>query len=333
LRRAVEGGDPAAAGAAARALVGTGRMTNLRVISGGRVLADTGGPAAAPLSGELKGTGGRTIGSYLASVWSDEGLLGEAEGLLEAHVALRANGHSVGGSFALPAGRLPAEGRIVVHGVPYQYASFGATAYPAGHLRVYVLRPVHSTAALCGSDSEETTVNTLSRIADRIYAAEGGTRTLPQVHRVQRDAALLSAVAARDPAAAQKAIAALLTEHIVRLRVYAGSGLLSDVGGPYVLAPVSAPLTRNGARIGSLVLSIQDDEGYLRLTRRLAGLRVLMYMNGQLVKNSLGPDPGTVPASGRYVYRGSTYRVHTVEAMAFPSGPLTIRVLIPIPYV
>ncbi len=43
------------------------------------------------------------------------------------------------------------------------------------------------------------------------------------------------------------------------------------------------------------MLSIQDDEGYLRLTRRLAGLDVLMYMGAnhtRLVKNSLGPEPG-----------------------------------------
>jgi hypothetical protein len=90
-----------------------------------------------------------------------------------------------------------------------------------------------------------------------------------------------------------------------------------------------------GRTIGSFVLSIQDDEGYLRLTKRLGGLRVLMYMNAahpQLVKNSLGPSPGTVPASGSYEYRGRSFRVVTVNARAFPSGPLTIRVLIPVPY-
>jgi hypothetical protein len=81
------------------------------------------------------------------------------------------------------------------------------------------------------------------------------------------------------------------------------------------------------------VLSIQDDEGYLRLTKRLAGLRVLMYMRGsELVKNSLGPAPGAVPDSGRYQYRGRTFHVFTLDAQAFPSGPLTIHVLIPIPY-
>ena len=66
-----------------------------------------------------------------------------------------------------------------------------------------------------------------------------------------------------------------------------------------------------------------------------------MYMNlgpgpPQLVKDSLGPMPGpalaSVPASGAYHYRGRSFRVFTVHATAFPSGPLTIRVLVPIPY-
>jgi hypothetical protein len=60
-----------------------------------------------------------------------------------------------------------------------------------------------------------------------------------------------------------------------------------------------------------------------------------MYMganNARLVKNSLGPSPGNVPASGSYSYRGRPYRVFTVNAEAFPSGPLTIRVLVPLPY-
>jgi hypothetical protein len=51
-----------------------------------------------------------------------------------------------------------------------------------------------------------------------------------------------------------------------------------------------------------------------------------------LVKNSLGPEPGVVPPRGRYTYRGSTFNVYTLHARAFPSGPLTIRVLVPIPY-
>jgi len=333
LRAAVEAKDPAAARAAAAALVAQGHLTNLRVTAAGRTLADVGGPAVAPFGGELKSASGAVIGSYVTSVWSDEGLLAESQGLAQARIALRVDGRSVGGSLRLAGGHLPSRGEAPVRGVPSVYASFGGEAYPAGHLRVYVVRTVASTDSLCGANAEETTFNVLSRIARAIYQGEAGNRTQPQVRRVQHDAALLAAVARNDPSATRQAVEALLNQHIVRLRVYGGgTRLLADVGGPYVLAPVSAPLRLHGRTIGSFVLSIQDDEGYLRLARRLAGLRVLMYMSGTLVKNSLGPEPGTVPASGSYSYRGSNFRVLTLHAGAFPSGPLTIRVLIPTPY-
>ena len=143
----------------------------------------------------------------------------------------------------------------------------------------------------------------------------------------------MRAVAARDPAATRKTIEDLLTQHIVRLRVSdAGGKLLSDVGGPDVLAPVRAPLGLGGRTIGDFVLSIQDDEGYLRLTRRLVGLKVIMRTRAGIVKNDLGPDPGRVPTSGSFSYRGEHFRVYTFTATAFPSGPLTIQVLVPIPY-
>ncbi len=335
LREAVQRDDARAARAAAQALVAGGRITNLQVVRGGRTLADVGGPALAPLHGTITGAGGVPIGSYLASVWSDSGFIAESDGIGEGLVSLRMRGHSVGGSFALPPGPLPAAGALTRDRVRYQYASFPAEAYPSGSARVYLLKPLSSTAALCGRTATDTVVNTLSSVAHLIYAGEVGRRTLPQVQRVQGDQALLSAVARRDPAATRLAVVALLNQHIVRLRVSAGGRLLADVGGPDVLAPVSAALRLHGREIGSFVLSIQDDEGYLRLARRLAGLDVLMYMNAtapELVKNSLGPAPGAVPSSGPYRYRGRTFQVVTLHASAFPSGQLRINVLIPIPY-
>jgi hypothetical protein len=337
LREAVQAGNAVAARAAAEALVASGRMTNLRVMRGTQLLADVGGPAVTPLQGTLTGGGGAAIGSYVTSVWSDYGFIAESNGIGQGRIALRANDRSVGGSFALPPGMLPKRGTLVHDHVRYQYASFAAKAFPAGPLRVYLLKTVSSTTPFCGSSSEDTVVNTLSRVASVIYAGEAGGRTVPQIRRVQGDQALLSAVARSDRAATTIEVERLLTQHIVRMRVSAGGQLLADVGGPYVLAPVQAPLSLGGRRIGSIVLSIQDDEGYLRLTHRLVGLSVLMYMGAshpQLVKNSLGPggEPGTVPDSGSYTYRGRRYRVFTLHAQAFPSGPLKINVLIPIPY-
>ena len=282
LRAAVERDDPEAVRAAARALIATGHMTDLRVLRGDQVLADVGAPdALAPLHGTIVGASGAQIGTFVASVWADNGFVDEADGIAEGVTALRQNGRSIAGSFALGAHEpKPAQGTATAKGATYAYTSFPASAYPTGQpLRVYLLKSISSIAPLCGASPQDTLVNTLSRVARLIYASEGGAHALIQVHRVQQYQPLLHAVAARDPLATRIAVEHLLHEHVVRLRVNAGGRLLSDVGGPYVLAPVHAPLRLNGRRIGSIELSIQDDEGYKRLTGRLAGLDVLMYMN------------------------------------------------------
>jgi hypothetical protein len=348
LREAVERNDPRAAGAAARALLATGHMTNLTVIhgggagtaGGGRTLAVAGASGAlAPLHGTLTGAGGAPIGSFVASVWADAGFLDESDGIAEGSVVLRAGGsplagQTVLGSLALPTGVLPAQGTITLHGTAYGYTSFPASTYPSGSpLRVYLFRSLRSIAPLCGATPDDTVVNALSHVATLIYAAEVGASTLPQISRVQHNRALLTAVAHGEPEATRLAIDNLLNEHIVRLRVLDGSGkLLSDVGGPYVLAPVRAPLRLNGHAIGSFVLSIQDDMGYRLLAQRLAGLDVVMYRGSQVVMSSFSPPPARVPTSGPFSYRGAAYRAFTFHGEAFPSGPLRITDLIPIPY-
>jgi len=333
LRQAVRAGDPAAASAAAQVLLATHHLTNLRVVREGRVLVDAGAPQAlTPLHGTIVAPDG-TEASFQTSVWEAQGLLAETHGMTEASVVLRTRAHHFAGSPRLPARALAPRGTLALDGVRYRYTSFPVALFPGGSGREYLIRSLGSTAALCGRSEQDTLVGVLSRIARRVYEAEGGPRTLPQVRRVQHDGALLRAVAAHDPGATRAAIEDLLTQHIVRLRVSDGAGrLLSDIGGPDVLAPVQAPLQLGGRRIGSFVLSIQDDEGYLRLTRRLVGLKVLMRTRAGIVRNDLGPDPGAVPASGSYSYRGEGFRVVTFTAGAFPSGPLTINVLIPIPY-
>jgi hypothetical protein len=334
LREAVEAGDEARAQAAVKALLKTGHMTDVRVTRGARTLVEEGGPALTPLKGTLTGANGETIATYLASVWADKGFRVEADGITQGIVVLRAGAHSIGGSPELT-GTLGKEGTTVYKKVLYQYVSRPAKTYPSGTARIYLLIPISSTKALCGKTEVDTTVNTLKGVAELIYRGELGEAAHKQLARVQHNKPLLQAVAERNPAATELAIKALLNEHIVRMHVTVEGNLLSDVGGPYVLAPVSANLTREGHTIGTVTLSVQDDEGYLRLARRLAGMDVLMYMKGddpELVKNSLGPVSGTVPAGGSYTYHGHSYRVFTVHAEAFPAGTLAIRVLVPIPY-
>ena len=338
LRAAVESGDRAKAREAALALVATGHLTDLKVVRGSTVLAEVGDAAVAPLHGTLTGAGGKPLARFTTSVWSDGGLLAETSGITEGIAVLRERdrsgaGRTIAGALQLPSGRLGTQGTLSRGQTTYAYTSQPVAAYPSGRpLREYVLRTVGSLSGLCGRDASETTVNTLSRIARLIYAGEAGARTGPLVDRVQSDRPLLSAVARRDPRATRAAVVALLHHHIVRLRISAGGRVLADVGGPYVLAPVAAPLRLGASTIGSLLLSIQDDEGYKRLAQRLVGLDVLMYMGGRLVKSTVGLSPGAVPTRGSFAYRGRSYRAYTFYARAFPSGPLRITVLIPIPY-
>jgi hypothetical protein len=338
LRTAVEAGNVQRTRVAARALLTTGHLTNLRVIRGNRVLVDVGGRALAPLGGMLENAAGKPIARYVTSVWADSGLIAETNGIAEGLTLLRdgrsaINARTLAGEFGLPDGELPPQGTLTHDGRAYQFTSFPATSYPAGApLRVYLLRSIESTTTLCGASSADTTFNTIGHVAHLIYEGEAGRRTLTQIHRVQQNAPLLHAVAHGDRAATRAAVAALLHHHIVRLRVSAGQRLLADDGGPFVLAPVSAPLRLGGRTIGSFVLSIQDDEGYKRLASRLAGLEVLMYMGSRLVKSTLGPSPGPIPQSGPVSVRGKSFRAYTFDAEAFPSGPLRITVLIPLPY-
>ena len=342
LAAAVAAGDAAGAQQAAQRLLATGKLTNLVIVAGGRRLVDLGPPAITPLHGVIRAPSGAVAGTYVTSVWSDEGFKDEGMGVAQGSIAIRRGTRSVGGTFAMGRGVLPGQGELRVGPTAYVYSSFPAEAFPAGRARIYLIKTAAQTARLCGSTHTETVMNTLRNVAQLIYGGEGGNRAQVEVRRVQSDPALLQAVAARNPVAARAAIESLLNHHIVRLRVSAGRSPLADIGAKDALAPVAGTLRLGGHRIGSLMLSIQDDEGYKRLLERLVGLRVIMSIGAEVVKNSLGPLPAgqLPPTSGAYEYKGQGYEVFTLHFAGVPTAhrtttasvPLTVRVLVPMPY-
>ena len=122
------------------------------------------------------------------------------------------------------------------------------------------------------------------------------------------------------------------------------------------------PLRAHGRTIGSAELSIQDDLGMVLLARRLVGVQVIVGLphtpavtpaEAQLVASSsvrvggylvvlhggahptmstVANPPAALPAQGSVTLGGRAYSVFSFTAAAFPSGPLPVWVLVPIPY-
>ncbi len=321
LHEAVEHGDSSAAHAAAARLLATKHMTDLLVERHGRVLASVGEAAIAPLQGNLTDANGKQIGSYLTTLFSDHTFVSEAKGITQGQVAVRAGGEVRAGNATLGGRELHGVGELSSGGVQYEYVAFPVQAFPAGTATVEVFRTRRSLPPLCGASREATVAKTLQGVAMLIYKGESGPRARLQVKRVQAYKPLQEAVAARDPEAARKAIDVLLHKHVVRLRVSTQGALLADVGGPYVLAPLRAPLTQNGRQIGELELSIQDDEGYKRLAERLAG-RARRDEHGRArgqeqPRRGQRPDPAERPV---HLPGAQLHRVHD-PGRSLPLGP------------
>ena len=81
--------------------------------------------------------------------------------------------------------------------------------------------------------------------------------------------------------------------HIVRLRVFKAGHVIADVGGPYVIAPVTGVLRQHGRTVGRYVMSVQDDLGYIKLVSRFIGVPVDFYRGRSFVMGTLRPAPPT----------------------------------------
>jgi hypothetical protein len=334
LAAAVARDDAAATRAALRPLL-RAQIQRIAITRGRRVLAELGtGATLAPVHGVIRAASGAPVGRYTFSVGEDSGIARLVHALTGAQVVMRAGGHRVATTLAAARGPLPMSGTTTVDGVSYAVSSFRATAFPTGSLRVWVLSPPAS-GALCGTTHAATVVNTIGAVGERLFRDEqSGAATARVLRVVAGDRGFTRAVATDDPAALRAAIVRFFrnpTLHVVRIRaVTAGGELVNDVGGPYVLAPASAPVRANGRLIGRVTLSIQDDTGYIKLMHRFTGAEVILRTPaGQVPGSSLAPGPSTVPSQGAVGYAGRAYQAFSFAAQAFPSGPLRVSLLSP----
>ncbi len=169
-----------------------------------------------------------------------------------------------------------------------------------------------------------------------IYANElAGTEVSYDLAQITGASDLLAAVAADNAAATLRAVSRIVFHpawHIVRLRVLDSRGrILADVGGPYVIAPVSGVLRDRGRIVGSFVMSVQDDVGYTKLVTRFIGDPVGVYLAGKLVAERYAALPPTPPGATTLTLGGVHYQVISETDTAFPAGTLTAVILVATP--
>lgn len=197
-------------------------------------------------------------------------------------------------------------------------------------------KSVQTKRVACGKSAPEVLGQTVGAVAAQIYAGEvSSSETIKDRLQVESYGPLLRAVAGNDKAAVRTAVTSLVYSHthIVRLRVSRGLKLMADVGGPYILAPLSGSLRLHGRTIGHYILSVQDDVGYVKIEHRFIGDPLVLRAGTQNlpVEGLVEPGPAHLPDRGPVTYQHVAYQAYSFKANAFPSGLLRISIMVPLP--
>lgn len=196
-----------------------------------------------------------------------------------------------------------------------------------------------SPGAACGAASARTVASVYDRVARRIYEGEVHSQEVrTDIAHVTGSQELLGALASANAQAVHKAVYSIVYAphwHIVRLRVTQNRRVLADVGGPYIIAPVSGALTVNGRHVGIYTMSVQDDVGYLKLVSRFTGVPIDLYGTprppGAFLMGTLEPAPSTVSDGTTVKTGGRAYFTRVLHLDAFPAGKLQAAIFVPAP--
>ncbi len=204
-------------------------------------------------------------------------------------------------------------------------AASGSVGPPAGSSG-NAAAVVASSQGACGAASTQTAADVYAKVARRIYEGEvHSTEVRADVAHITNSQELLSALARSNAQAVHRAVYSIVYTphwHIVRLRVTQNGRVLADVGGPYIIAPISGPLTVNGKKVGTYTMSVQDDVGYVKLVSRFIGVPIDLYGTprppGAFLMGTLKPAPAAVGDGTVVKVGGGTYltRVHERERLS-----------------
>lgn len=341
LTQAVAAGDAVSARRALRSLL-LNQIVSAEVTREGRTLAQValvpGVRGIAPVSGTLR-LGGRTVGGFALAVQGANGYAETISSLTATQVVV-SDRTGVLESTVTPVPRLrPGQRDLSYRGVAYRVDTFAGETFPRGPLRISLLVPERSLAAICARAATgpaglaQVRADTWGLIAERIYGAEhAGSKAAKLRRYAEGSQAFRDAVLAGDRKATRRAIVGFFRSHlhIVRVRVIREGRLLVDVGGPRVLGPIPGTIRDGQGRVvAHFLMGIQDDLGFTLLARAFTGAQSVLRENGAEVQGTLKPGPPSIPARGPVSYAGRTYAAYSFQAEAFPSGPLRISLLYP----
>jgi hypothetical protein len=170
------------------------------------------------------------------------------------------------------------------------------------------------------------------------YGETQGPRLLEQLGRLARDPLMLSALAKGDAPAAQAEADAQLystlnhTAHVTRIAVLRGSHALVNAtinaNGVFVCAPGVRVLRLHGRPLGTLLVSIQDVVGFVKLIHRLVHVQAVVRGASGLVRTSLPAAAHvSLPASGRVTIASRSYLAQSFSEVGWGGEPLTVWVL------
>lgn len=188
-------------------------------------------------------------------------------------------------------------------------------------------------AQLAPPQCADATARALGKVAESVYhEIAGGRIALPAAERVASAPTVVAAAEAGDAKAVRAAIAPLLREQLVRVRVSVGGRIVAEYGTANGIAPVSTPL-RNaaGLEIGTVTASEEGVYGYANTVRAITEAQVFARSGSRSLGGSTSPGPSSIPDHGEVVFRGTHYTVYSFAGTGFPKIALRTFVLAPIP--
>jgi alpha-1,2-mannosyltransferase len=204
--------------------------------------------------------------------------------------------------------------------------------------------PSSSSAATAGAAARaRPRLSRIDRIVDvaksSYHSETKGRALLRQLGRIARDRILLNALSRGDVTGAQAEADAQLRSpanhftHVTRISVVRGSRVLVNAtvnsDGVFVVAPGSRVLRSRGRPLGTLLVSIQDVTGYVKVVHDLTGADVVARGASGRVRTSRGAPTGVrLPPSGHVTIAGRRYSVRSFRELGWGNEPLMVWILL-----